>query len=134
MKTALKNKASGLPFAELYAMRFTFIAGASLLTAAGLIYCFVSGIGDWRIFTGILFGSTVSAVNFYLLAYSIEKTLGRKKAESAKRVANIWYGARFIGMAAVFSFLFALDLANIFASLIPLFFPRIHYFITAIKK
>ena len=129
MKT-MKN--DNLAFSELYAMRFTFLIGAGLLGLAGLIYCLITKAFDARIFTGIISGTVISGLNFYLLAYLAEKTLKRKSAAKAQRTAFFWYSARFLGLAGVYTLLFSLNLVNVFTALIPLFFPKIHYFMTIV--
>ena len=134
MIITMKTEKNNLPFRELYAMRLTFLIGVSALGLIGLIYSAFAKTIDFRIFTGIFFGAVISGVNFYLLAYSTEKTLKRKNAVKARASAGVWFGVRFLGMAGIYAILFAFDLVNIFTALLPLFFPKIHYTVTILKN
>lgn len=129
-----RNKRENITLTELKAMLPVFISGDIILVLAGIIYCFVSGSFDYRLFTGILAGNFASVGYFLSLGIGAENALLRKNNKKARFSANLSYGMRYVGLFLIYALLMVFGLVNIFTAVIPLFFPRIYYFLTLFKK
>ncbi len=113
---------------ELKQMKFTFIAANVILLAGCAIYGFLVEM-DWRMFTGAVTGNIVSLLNFYLLGVSAGSVVRSRSEKRAVTLANGLYAVRYLGMFAVLGLGMKFKIIAPIPALIPLFFPRIHYFI-----
>lgn len=127
----MKQK-TNIPLEELRATVPAFIGGNLVLLAGCAIYGIFCGF-DWRMFTGIIAGNIISAANFYLMGRSVERTIKRRNAKKAQFHANASYAVRYLGMFAALAVLLALKVVLIVPAVVPLFFPRIYYFINALR-
>lgn len=119
---------------ELREMLPIYIIGAAALLAGSTVYWLISGAFDFRHITGIIAGSALSVGYFYSLGHFTGAALRRKNGKKAAFTANMYYGMRYAALFAAYSLLLAFNLANVVTSIIPLFFPRIFYFISAVKS
>lgn len=110
-------------------MRWVFVFGNALLLAALLVYCLVSGDAYWKVLTGLAVGNIVSAANIYITGTLATLLLKKKKSKQASFSGNMYYALRYIGMFVVLAGAMALDVVNLVALMLPLFFPKIHYFL-----
>jgi hypothetical protein len=112
---------------ELRAMvPFALVCNGFALVVSGLIGFFSANI-DFRVFTGLLFGSIVSAANFYFIGFASSNLLRRNKESGSKSFAGVAFGLRFIGMFALYWILATLGVINLFTALIPLLYPSFYY-------
>ena len=80
------------------------------------------------ILAGVLYGCTFTSLNFFYLAYSVQKST-QKSENGAKAYMSATYSSRMF-LTAVMIFIAAkADFINIWAAVIPLAFTRIAIFI-----
>ncbi|MCL2071541.1 MAG: hypothetical protein FWH07_04810 [Oscillospiraceae bacterium] len=116
---------------ELKSMMWTFI----VLNGITLIICAVYSVVDsfdWRFLTGLVAGNAASLLNFYHLGVKAGKILRRKDIIYAKRYSKISFICRYLGGFAAFGILITLGAINAITAMIPLFFPKIHYYFKAV--
>ena len=124
----MKKKKENQAIAEIKQMTPTLLA----LNGVTLIGIGVYGLFnplDWTAFTGLLVGNLVSLGNFALIGYTANKALERKQEKKARFTANFSYGARYIGMFAIYAACLMTGIIGVIPSVIPLFFPRIYYLV-----
>lgn len=84
-------------------------------------------IGQWDL--SVLFGNLGGAVvvvgNFFLLALVVSKAVAQGQPDKAAARVKASAGLRLIGMGALCALLIGVFKTNVFATLIPLLFPRI---------
>ena len=84
-------------------------------------------IRQWDL--SVLFGNLGSAVivigNFFLLALVVSKAVAQGQPDKAAARVKASAGLRLIGMGALCALLIGVLKTNVFATLIPLLFPRI---------
>ena len=87
-------------------------------------------IGQWDL--SVLFGNLGGAVivigNFFLLALVVSKAVAQGQPDKAAARVKASAGLRLIGMGALCALLIGVFKTNVFATLIPLLFPRIGLF------
>lgn len=87
-------------------------------------------IGKWEL--PVLFGNLGGAVivvgNFFLLALVVSKAVSQGQPDKAAARVKASAGIRLIGMGALAALLIGVLKTNVFATLIPLLFPRIGLF------
>jgi len=84
-------------------------------------------IGRWdaSVLWGNLGGAAAAIGNFFLLAWTVSRALGKGKPEVAARQVKATASLRLIGLGAVVALLVGVAKTNLFATVIPLLFPRI---------
>ena len=87
-------------------------------------------IGKWdlSVLFGNLGGAAVAAGSFFLLAVTVSRAVASGKPEQASQRVKASAGLRLIGSGAVVALLIGVAGTNVFATLIPLLFPRIGLF------
>ncbi len=87
-------------------------------------------IRQWDL--SVLFGNLGSAViviaNFFILALVVSKAVAQGQPDKAAMRVKASAGLRLIGMGALCALLIGVLKTNVFATLIPLLFPRIGLF------
>ena len=87
-------------------------------------------IGQWEL--PVLFGNLGGAVivigNFFLLALVVSKAVAQGQPDKAAARVKASAGLRLVGMGALCALLIGVFKTNVFATLIPLLFPRIGLF------
>lgn len=128
------DSAKSLALGELRSMSPTFLMCDGLtLIVSGI--CGLAGLNvDWRVLSGLVVGNAVTALNFFLIGVTAGYVIRRKNPEKAKRFSGVSYGARYVGMFIVFGALLCLRCVNPVTALVPLFFPKIHYTLTALSN
>lgn len=127
------NKNKNIALDELRQMLPFGIAANALLLAALLVLSFASGF-DYRNFTALLAGNILFVANFLLLGVTSEQVLRRRNEKKAQTLANISYGARYVGIFAVLAGLLILDVITVIPAVLPLFIPRLYYTLYHIFK
>ena len=85
----------------------------------------VFGWWDWSVLLGNLGGAVIAVGNFFLLGLTVSRALNSGKPEEAARKVKATASLRLIGMGAACALLVGVAKTNVFATLIPLLFPRI---------
>ena len=120
----MKKKKENQAIAEIKQMTPTLLA----LNGVTLIGIGVYGLFnplDWTAFTGLLVGNLVSLGNFALIGYTANKALERKQEKKARFTANFSYGARYIGMFAIYAACLMTGVIGVIPSVISPFLSRI---------
>ena len=85
-------------------------------------------IGRWRfreVLIGNLGGATAAVGSFFLLAVTVSRAVSSGKPEEAARRVKASAGLRLIGMGGICALLIGVFHTNVYATVIPLLFPRI---------
>jgi hypothetical protein len=135
MKTTFKLKGLSegekIALEELRNMIPFFLICDGIILIIGGIYGIFAEI-NFGLFTGILLGNIMGALNFYAIGYASGRLIMRRKENGSKSIAGIAFGMRFFGMFAIYWVLASFGLINLFASLIPLLYPSFYYKFKAI--
>jgi len=130
-----RDEAMEIMFEELKGMIRAFVicnavvlAGCAVLILTGLVSL------QWQLFTGLLVGNAAALLNFYHLGVKAGNIMRRKDASHARRYASFSFFARYLGAFAVFGLLIHFNVISVYTAVIPLFYPRIHYTVKAIKN
>ena len=84
----------------------------------------VAGLWRYTVLLGNLWGAAVAILNFYLLAMSVQRAMGREEKEAAQIIRTSRTTRTFMQFAlAVIGAL--IPVFDIYAVLIPLLFPRV---------
>jgi len=128
------DSAERIALGELRAMLpFFAVCDGVILIISGI--CGLFGLNaDWRVITGLLAGNAVTALNFLLIGVTAGYVIRRKNVQRAKTFSGFSYGARFIGMFAVFGALLYIKAVNPVTALAPLFYPKLYYTLSALKS
>lgn len=93
------------------------------------------GVGfDWRLYTGLLVGNALMAGNFLLIGVTANSITASRNQKKGQSLGNISYGLRYIGIFAVLALLLTFNLISPFTAVIPLFYPKIYYTLSALRK
>jgi hypothetical protein len=128
-----RSQAVEFVMVEMQSMRKSLVIYNAIVLLAFGVYGIVTREFDWSVLTGLLLGNTATLLNFYALGVKTDNILRSKNAGYAKRYATVGFFLRYFGAFAVFGILIHLGFVNIFASLIPLFYPKIYYTLKALK-
>ena len=125
--------AERIAIAELRSMVPFFLICDGLIIIVCIIYSFITGGVNFRLFTGLLFGNMAAVFNFYFMAYAAGKlTMGaRTEGKKPRRLVGFSYGARIITLFAVYYALMTFGVINPVTALIPLLYPSFYYKIKA---
>ena len=80
---------------------------------------------DLSVLFGNLGGAVLAVGNFFLLAYTVSRAVDKGKPEEAAQRVKATATLRLIGVGALSALLIGVFKTNIFATLIPLLFPRV---------
>jgi len=106
-----------------------YIAAWVLLLSAILEGVFlVIGRWDWKVLLGNAGGAAAAIGSFFLLAVTVSRAVSSGKPEEAAKRVKASAGLRLLGMGAVCALLIGVAGTNVYATLIPLLFPRIGLF------
>jgi hypothetical protein len=85
------------------------------------------GVCDWdlSVLFGNLGGAAVAVGNFFLMAVTVSRAVASGKPEQAARKVKATVPLRLAGCALICVILIAVFKTNLFATVIPLLFPRI---------
>ena len=102
-----------------------YVAGWEiLLTAVMLAVFLVLKAFDWTVLTGALLGAAAAIGNFLLMGLTIQGAIGLDEKEARTRLKGS-QSLRMAGLTVIAVLGAALPCFNMYAVLIPLFFPRI---------
>ena len=79
---------------------------------------------DLSVLFGNLGGAVLAAGNFFLLAWTVSRAVDRGKPEEAAQRVKATATLRLLGVGALCALLIGVFKTNVFATLIPLLFPR----------
>ena len=85
------------------------------------------------ILIGVLYGTTFAALNFFYLAYCVDKSV-TKGENGAKAYMSATYSVRIFLTGLMIFIAAAVNIINIWAAIIPLVFQRIAIFIISLFK
>ena len=80
---------------------------------------------DLSVLFGNLGGAVLAVGNFFLLAYTVSRAVDKGKPEEAAQRVKATATLRLIGVGALSALLIGVFTTNVFATLIPLLFPRV---------
>ena len=80
---------------------------------------------DLSVLFGNLGGAVLAVGNFFLLAYTVSRAVDKGKSEEAAQRVKATATLRLIGVGALSALLIGVFKTNVFATLIPLLFPRV---------
>ena len=94
----------------------------SLVMALGFL---IAGKLNAAALYGLLIGYALAVGNFFLLAYTVSRAVDKGKPEEAAQRVKATATLRLIGVGALSALLIGVFKTNVFATLIPLLFPRV---------
>ena len=80
---------------------------------------------DLSVLFGNMGGAVLAVGNFFLLAYTVSRAVDKGKPEEAAQRVKATATLRLIGVGALSALLIGVFKTNVFATLIPLLFPRV---------
>ncbi len=80
---------------------------------------------DLSVLLGNLGSAAAATLNFFLLAWTVSKALDKEQPKQAAQRVRATASLRLIGLGAVCALLIGVAHTNVYATLIPLLFPRI---------
>ena len=80
---------------------------------------------DWSVLLGNLGGAAAAIGSFFLLAVTVSKAVSSGKPEEAAKRVKASAGLRLIGMGGICALMIGVFHTNVYATVIPLLFPRI---------
>ena len=83
---------------------------------------------DLSVLLGNLGGAVAAVGSFFLLAVTVSKAVSLGKPEDAARRVKASAGLRMIGMGGICALMIGVFHTNVYATVIPLLFPRIGLF------
>ena len=83
---------------------------------------------DLSVLLGNLGGAVAAVGSFFLLAVTVSKAVSSGKPEDAARRVKASAGLRMIGMGGICALMIGVFHTNVYATVIPLLFPRIGLF------
>lgn len=88
---------------------------------------------DYTLITGGVYGIVIAVLNFFALGKTAQAAL-KKSAKSAQTYMNLMYCLRFLGLFSLLTIGALAPFINLYASVIPLFFPKIAIVIRELRK
>ncbi len=84
-------------------------------------------IGQWdlSVLLGNLGGAAVAVGNYFLLAVTVSRAIDKGQADQAAKQVRATASLRLVGVGAICALLVGVFKTNVYATLIPLLFPRI---------
>lgn len=111
-KTVLKETA----FIGIWTLIFSVLMEAVFL---------VIGKWDYTVLLGNLLSGAMSVFNFFLLGLTVQKAVSSGDEKYAKNLMKMSQSLRLLMMGAVIALGAIFDVFNLWATIIPVFFPRI---------
>ncbi len=130
MKKKFNDSVTGKEFFAL----LPFYIGCFVILCVISLVLLICKISDYTLFTGAAAGTAVSMASFIAMGKSAEGLVYVKDSKKAQTKANVNYAIRYILTLLVLGVLMYFKLVNPITALIPLFVPKIAYFILAMKK
>lgn len=105
-----------------------------MLILSGIMQAVFLIIGKWdyTVLLGNLLSGIMGVVNFLLLGLTVQKAVGSEDEKYAKNLMRTSQSLRLLMMGVVIGLGAILDCFNIWATIIPVFFPRIAMVIRSI--
>lgn len=88
---------------------------------------------DWRLYTGLAAGNALMTANMLIIGITANAIVRTRQQKKGQFLANLSYGARYIGIFAILALLLTFELISPFTAVIPLFYPRIYYTVAALR-
>jgi hypothetical protein len=134
-----KQSGKAIAKAELRSMLPVAALCNGIILIICLIWAFAGAEAQWmtrliQTVVGLILGNLLSAGYFYTLGWSADIILSGKKQQSAKRRAQIAYLLRYSALLAVLIAALLLKIAALLPLIAPLFFPKLHYFLSALRQ
>jgi len=85
----------------------------------------LTGQWNWKVLAGNIAGAAIAIGNFFLMAVIVSRALEGGKADEATRKIHASYAVRLIVMAGLCALVIGVAKTNVYATVIPLLFPRI---------
>ncbi len=126
------KKRKNMAVDELKEMLPTIIVFNVLIILSIVTIGFFSGF-DYRLYTGLLTGNILMAVNFLIIGVTADAITRTRQQKRGQFLGNFSYGARYIGIFVILAALLTFDLISPFTAVIPLFFPKLYYTISALR-
>lgn len=95
-----------------------------LLSAAEQAFFLISGMWDYTVLLGNIFGGLAAVLNFLFMGLTVQKAVSREEKEAAL-LMRLSQTMRNVMLVIVGILAVTLPFFNGFAAIIPLFFPRI---------
>lgn len=86
---------------------------------------------DYRLYTGLLAGNVLMLANFIIIGITAGAISRTRQFKRGQFLANFSYGARYIGIFVILAALLTFDLISPFTAVLPLFFPKLYYTVSA---
>lgn len=115
-------------------LKETKFIGLWVLIFSGLMEAvfLVAGLWDYTVLLGNLLSGIMSIVNFLLLGLTVQKAVNSGDEKYAKNLMKMSQSLRFLMMGVVVGIGAIFDCFNLWATIIPVFFPRIALIIRGI--
>jgi hypothetical protein len=128
-----RNEAISIVLQEIKSAIPTFLICNAIILVICMIYGFTTA-HDWRFYTGLAVGNTAMLLNFYALGVKAGNIARMKEARRARIYALTNFFLRYIGAFVFFGIMIYFRLMSPVTAAIPLFFPKLHYSIMAIRN
>ncbi len=126
------KKRENIALGELKEMLPSIIAYNVIVILAVIIIGFFFGF-DYRMYTGLLAGNILMAANFIIIGITAGAVARSRQFRKGQFLANMSYGARYIGIFVILALLLTFGLISPFTAVVPLFYPKIYYTIKALR-
>ena len=120
-------------YKEMRSLAPYFLVISGIYLACTIVLFFVLKF-DYTIPLGGVYGIVVAVLNFFLLGKSVQSAVRDRDEKSAKKYMSAMYVLRFLGLFLVLTLGALAPFINLFAEVIPLFFPRIAITIRTLKE
>jgi len=128
-----RDQAVEIVLSEIKGAIPTFLICNAIVVVICVVYGLVAS-HDWRFYTGLLLGNAAMLMNFYALGVKAGNITRMKDARRARVYALSNFFIRYIGALAVFGVMIYFKLMSPLTAVVPLFFPKLHYTISAIRN
>lgn len=125
----MKRKPENPAYGELKNMLPAFLIINGIILVGFSLYGAFQGL-TWRAFTGLFLGNALCIANFILAGASAASVVAKASAKQGRFSANLSYGARYLGLAAMIIAGLYFKLIDIIPTFLPLFIPKIYYTLT----
>jgi hypothetical protein len=129
-----RDEAVEIMLTELRKMLPSILIFNAITVIACIVYCAVVRDWDWRFATGLVLGNAATIGNFVFLGYKAARIIRRKDRRFAQVYSTVTFFVRYFGAFALFGFLIRFEIINPLTAVVPLFYPKLYYTLTAIMK
>lgn len=126
------RKHKNLAVDEIKEMIPLFLIFNGILLAGIITISIINGF-DFRLYSGLVVGNVLMAVNFLLIGVTAGAISRTRSFKRGQFLGNFSYGLRYIGIFVILALFLTFDLISPFTAVIPLFFPRIFYTVQAFR-